>query len=64
MFAACDPGDELAGLPELAVAGLSKGDAGGLLDWALAGPLDARVRDQIVSEARGILWPCWSCRAA
>ena len=53
VFAACDPGDELAGLPELAVAGLPKGDAGGLLDWALAGPLDARVRDQIVSEARG-----------
>ena len=53
VFAACDPGDELAGLPELPVAGLPEGDAGGLLDSMLAGPLDARVRDQIVSEARG-----------
>src|SRR5436190_3211076 len=53
VFAACDPGDELAGLPELPVAGLPRGDAGELLDSMLAGPLDARVRDQIVSEARG-----------
>src|SRR6516225_7793285 len=53
VFAACDPGYELAGLPELPVAGLSAGDAGRLLDSVLAGPLDVRVRDQIVSEARG-----------
>ena len=53
VFAARDPGDELAGLPELAVEGLADGDARALLDSVLAGPLDARVRDQIVAETRG-----------
>ena len=47
------PGAELAGLPELAVEGLAEGDARALLDSALTGPLDARVRDQIVAEAEG-----------
>jgi DNA-binding CsgD family transcriptional regulator len=53
VFAAWVPGEELAGLPELAVAGLAETDARALLDSALAGPLDARVRDQIVAEAGG-----------
>jgi AAA ATPase domain len=53
VFATRDPGDELAGLPELAVEGLPEGDARTLLDSVLAGPLDARVRDQIVTETRG-----------
>jgi DNA-binding CsgD family transcriptional regulator len=53
VFAARDPGGELAGLPELAVTGLSEGDARALLDSALAGPLDARIRDRIIAEARG-----------
>jgi hypothetical protein len=53
VFAARVPGDELGGLPELAVEGLAVGDARALLDSALAGPLDARVRDQIVAEAKG-----------
>jgi AAA ATPase domain len=53
VFAVGGPGDELAGLPELAVAGLPEGDARALLDSVLAGPLDTRVRDRIVSEARG-----------
>jgi hypothetical protein len=53
VFAARVPGDELAGLPEPAVGGLAEGDARVLLDSALAGPLDARVRDQIVAEAEG-----------
>jgi DNA-binding CsgD family transcriptional regulator len=53
VFAAREPGDELAGLPELAVAGLPESDARALLDSVLAGPLDARVRDQIVAETRG-----------
>ena len=44
---------ELARLPELAVEGLEEGDARALLDSVLAGPLDARVRDQIVTETRG-----------
>src|SRR5262249_55238649 len=43
----------LAGLPELEVGGLSEGDARALLDSALAGPIDARVRDQIVAETQG-----------
>jgi DNA-binding CsgD family transcriptional regulator len=53
VFAAHDPGDELAGLPELAIAGLPEDDARALLDSVLAGPLDPRVRDRIISEARG-----------
>jgi DNA-binding CsgD family transcriptional regulator len=53
VFATRDPGDDLAGLPELSVEGLWEGDAGALLDSVVAGPLDARVRDQIVAETRG-----------
>jgi DNA-binding CsgD family transcriptional regulator len=47
------PGEDLAGLPELAVDGLAPADARTLLDSGLTGPLDARVRDQIVAETRG-----------
>ena len=46
VFAARVPGKELAGLPELTVAGLAQADARVLLASALAGPLDARVRDR------------------
>ncbi|MGH3254395.1 MAG: helix-turn-helix transcriptional regulator [Streptosporangiaceae bacterium] len=53
VFAARVPGEELAGLPELEVEGLAEGDARALLDTALTGPLDTRVRDQIVAEAGG-----------
>jgi DNA-binding CsgD family transcriptional regulator len=53
VFAARVPGEELAGVPELEVAGLSERGARALLDSALAGPLDARVRDLIVAETRG-----------
>jgi len=53
VFAARVPGEELGGLPELAVEGLPEGDARALLDSALTVPLDTRVRDQIVAEARG-----------
>ncbi len=53
VFAARVPGEELAGLPELAVEGLEEEDARALLDSVLTGPLDARVRDRIVAEARG-----------
>ena len=53
VFAARVPGEELAGLPELVVEGLGEGDARALLDSALTGPLDARVRDRIVAETRG-----------
>ena len=53
VFAAREPSPDLAGLPELEVAGLRDGDARALLDSALAGPLDARVRDVIIAETRG-----------
>jgi DNA-binding CsgD family transcriptional regulator len=46
-------GGELAGLPDLAVAGLPEADARVLLDAVLTGPIDARVRDEIVAETRG-----------
>jgi DNA-binding CsgD family transcriptional regulator len=44
---------ELARLPELDVKGLPERDARALLDAALTGPVDARVREQIVAETRG-----------
>ena len=44
---------ELAGLPEQVVGGLSDGDARALLDSAITGRLDERVRDRIVAETRG-----------
>ena len=53
VFGARVPGAELAGLPELSVEGLGESDARALLDAALAGPLDARVRDRIVAETQG-----------
>ena len=53
VFAARDPGAELAGLPELEVEGLPDEDARMLLDSVLPGPLDARVRDLIIAETRG-----------
>jgi DNA-binding CsgD family transcriptional regulator len=53
VFAARVLGEELAGLPELTVEGLPEDHARALLASALAGPLDARVRDQIVAEAAG-----------
>ncbi len=45
--------EDLAGVPELVLAGLEEADAHALLDSVLAGPLDARIRDRIVSETRG-----------
>jgi len=53
VFAARETNDDLVGLPELVVAGLREDEARELLKSVLAGPLDARVRDQIVSESRG-----------
>jgi DNA-binding CsgD family transcriptional regulator/tetratricopeptide (TPR) repeat protein len=53
VFAAREPGEELAGLPELEVGGLRDDEARALLDSALPGPLDMRARDLIVAEARG-----------
>ena len=53
VFATRVAGGDLAGLPELEVGGLGEADARALLDAALPGPIDARVRDQIVAETRG-----------
>src|SRR5258707_7336425 len=53
VFAARVPGGELAGLPELVIAGLPEADARALLDSVTAGPVDERVRDWIVAETRG-----------
>jgi DNA-binding CsgD family transcriptional regulator len=46
-------GGELGGLPELVVGGLAEADARALLDSVLPGPVDARVRDEIVAETGG-----------
>jgi DNA-binding CsgD family transcriptional regulator/tetratricopeptide (TPR) repeat protein len=53
VLAARVPGEELAMLPELNVEGLRERDARALLESALAGPLDERVRDLIVAESQG-----------
>jgi DNA-binding CsgD family transcriptional regulator len=53
VFSARDPGPELAGQPEILVKGLRADHARALLDSAVAGPLDERVRDLIVAETRG-----------
>jgi DNA-binding CsgD family transcriptional regulator/tetratricopeptide (TPR) repeat protein len=48
-----DPGDDLEGLPTLAVEGLRNGDARALLGSAFRVPLDERVRERLVAETRG-----------
>jgi DNA-binding CsgD family transcriptional regulator len=53
VFATREKGEELRGLPELAVGGLREGDARELLGSVVGGPLDERVRDRIVAETRG-----------
>ena len=53
IFAVRVPSSELAGLGELRVEGLQEADARALLDAALTGPLDTRVRDQILAETHG-----------
>jgi DNA-binding CsgD family transcriptional regulator len=53
LFAVRDPGEELAGLPQMTVQGLREGDARALLSSVLTGPLDARVRDRFIAETRG-----------
>jgi DNA-binding CsgD family transcriptional regulator len=53
VFAARRPSDDVAGLPELVVKPLRERHARLLLDSVVTGPLDERVRDQIVAETRG-----------
>lgn len=53
VFAVREPGEDVAGLPLLAVEGLSDADARALLDSTLAGPVDDRIRQRFIAEARG-----------
>jgi DNA-binding CsgD family transcriptional regulator len=55
VFAVREPADvdELKGMRELVVGGLSDNDARVLLASAMPGRLDERVRDQILAETRG-----------
>jgi DNA-binding CsgD family transcriptional regulator len=53
VFGARDPGEDLAGLPQMTVPGLAEGDARALLDSVLTGPVDARVRERIIAETHG-----------
>src|SRR5580692_127535 len=53
VFATHEPGEEFRGLPELLVGGLGDSAARELLGSVTGGPLDERVRDRIVAEARG-----------
>ncbi|MGV0744333.1 AAA family ATPase [Mycolicibacterium sp. XJ870] len=46
--------DILAGLPELAITGLSDADARNLLESVMVGGIDPLVRDRIVAETRGV----------
>ncbi|GHE98612.1 helix-turn-helix transcriptional regulator [Streptomyces spiralis] len=45
--------DDFTGLPELTLDGLDDTDARALLDAAADGPMDERIRDRILAEARG-----------
>ncbi|MFF3380506.1 AAA family ATPase [Streptomyces sp. NPDC002680] len=53
VFATRRPSRDLADLPQLAVEGLEDEDARMLLDSVGTGPLDERIRDQVISETRG-----------
>jgi DNA-binding CsgD family transcriptional regulator len=53
VFAAREPDEALAHVPELLVQGLRDGDARTLLSSAVRFMLDARVRDRIVAETHG-----------
>ncbi len=53
VIAARESNDDFIGLPELVVEGLPDPDSRELLDSAISWPLDDRVREQILSEARG-----------
>src|SRR5579862_1424144 len=50
VFGTRPAGGELAGLADLAVGGLAEADARALLDAVLPGPIDTRVREQIIAD--------------
>jgi DNA-binding CsgD family transcriptional regulator len=53
LFAAREPSDQFTGLPELVLEGLRGVDARELLGSVISGPVDERVVDQVIAEARG-----------
>jgi len=53
VFAVRETGEELRGLPQLEIEGLSNGDARTLLSSVLRFPLDERMVDRIVAETGG-----------
>jgi DNA-binding CsgD family transcriptional regulator/tetratricopeptide (TPR) repeat protein len=53
LFAIREPREPLTGLPELVIEGLPEGAARDLLQSAINAPLDPRVQDRIILEARG-----------
>jgi DNA-binding CsgD family transcriptional regulator len=53
LFAAREPSDLLAALPELVVGELGDGDARALLASVIPGRLDERIVDQLLAETRG-----------
>jgi DNA-binding NarL/FixJ family response regulator len=53
VFAAREHVEERSGLPELVVQGLGDADARELLASVIRWPLDERVREQLLAEARG-----------
>jgi DNA-binding CsgD family transcriptional regulator len=53
LFAAREPSDLFAGLPQMVVDGLREADARALLASVIPGRLDERVVDQLLAETRG-----------
>jgi DNA-binding CsgD family transcriptional regulator len=53
LFAARDPSDLLAGLPEVVLGGLRGADARSVLASVLPGRLDQRIADELLAETRG-----------
>lgn len=53
VFGLRTPSAELAGIPELIVEGLADPAALALMESVITGPLDERVRDRLLAEARG-----------
>ena len=53
LIAAREPGADLGGLPDLTVEGLPDAEASRLLASVVRWPLDERVRERVLGEARG-----------
>src|SRR4051812_2037053 len=53
LFAAREPSNLLAGLPELVLGGLGNADARALLASVIPGRLDERITDELLAETRG-----------